>query len=267
MIRVFSGPTADHVWCQISDIFGESEVACRQDSRGGPTREILHAAISIENPRQRWVISRTPPINVAFAIAELVWIMAGRSDLKFLEFWNRELPRYVGEGPELHGAYGRRLREHHTLDQLERAYKALNANPDTRQIVLQIWDSDIDLPGFNGSPVDEDIPCNIVSLLKVRDGKLEWTQVIRSNDVFRGVPYNFVQFTCLQEIIAGWLGIDCGSYNQVSDSLHVYDRDKEQVLNSARLADRMSSPDSLSLTWDQSHFVFGEMERRNRAYD
>lgn len=246
----------------MADTFRESKCVRHQEGRGGPCSEVLHAAISIEDPRQRWVGSRTPPINVAFAIADLVWIIAGRSDLKFLKFWNRELPRYVGEGPELHGAYGHRLREHLTLDQLKRAYEALRANPDTRQIVLQIWDSDIDLPHSDGLPVNQDIPCNVASLLKVRDGKLEWTQVIRSNDVFRGVPYNFVQFTCLQEIVAGWLGIECGSYNQVSDSLHLYDQDKDNVLNSTRSSDGTLSPECLSLPWDQSHSVFRDMELR-----
>ena len=262
MIRVFSGPTADHVWCQMATAFRDTQFTQRQGSRGGPTHEILHAAISIENPRQRWVESRTPPINVAFAIADLVWIVAGRRDLKFLKFWNRQLPRYVGERPELHGAYGNRLRSHLGFDQLKRAYEALRANPDSRQIVLQIWDSGIDLPSSNGSPADQDIPCNLASLLKVRDGKLEWTQILRSNDMFRGVPYNFVQFTILQEIVAGWLGVECGSYNQVADSLHVYEHEMEDVIKSTGTSDRTLNPDCLSLPLDQSHLLFCEMENR-----
>ncbi len=262
MIRVFSGPTADHVWQQMADAFRQSDGICSQKGRGGPTKEILHAAISIEDPRQRWVVSRKPSINVAFALAEVVWIINGRRDLKFLEFWNQALPRFVGPGPELHGAYGHRLRVHLGLDQLKRAYEALRQDPDTRQAVLQIWDSSIDLPRSDGSPVDQDIPCNIFSLLKVRNGKLEWTQIIRSNDLFLGVPYNFVQFTCLQEIIAGWLGIECGSYNQISDSLHLYDRNMEEVLNSMRSSDLSSNPDSLALPWEESEQAFRGMEHR-----
>ena len=29
---------------------------------------------------------------------------------------------------------------------------------------------------------------------------------------FRGMPYNFIQFTTLQEIIAGWLNLDVSEY-------------------------------------------------------
>ena len=201
-------------------------------------------------------------MNVAFALAEIVWIIRGRRDLEFLKFWNRNLSRYVGPGPQLHGSYGHRLRGHLGTDQLKRAYDSLRHEPDTRQVVLQIWDSAVDLPAADGSPADQDIPCNVASLLKVRDGKLEWTQIIRSNDVFLGVPYNFVQFTFLQEIVAGWLGLECGSYNQISDSLHAYEKDMANVVDSAGKLATHDNQDSLALTWDESQLAFCELERR-----
>ena len=52
---------------------------------------------------------------------------------------------------------------------------------------------------------------------------------MRSNDVLLGTPYNFVQYTSLQEILAGWLDIGVGSYNHYSDSLHLYERDIKKI--------------------------------------
>jgi thymidylate synthase len=63
----------------------------------------------------------------------------------------------------------------------------------------------------------------------IRDGRLEWLQVMRSNDLIWGTPINFVQFTYLQEIMAGWLGVNVGSYVHVSDSLHVYQRHWDEL--------------------------------------
>lgn len=185
-----------------------------------------------------------------------------RNDLAFLQAWNSRLQNYVGPGPVLHGAYGHRLHHHLGLDQLERTFAALSHNPDTRQAVLQIWDSAIDLPTADGSPADPDIPCNVVSLLKVREGKLEWLQIIRSNDLFLGVPHNFVQFTCLQEIMAGWLELECGAYHQVSDSLHLYERDKRNVLASESLVDAPHNTDSLKLPRVESELAFRELAHR-----
>lgn len=233
MTRSFSGETADEAWRMSVKALLEDNDVLIQPSRIGPTREILHATFSIGNPRQRWVLSRTPSMNPAFAIAEVIWIMRGRKDSEFLNFWNPALPRFAGDGDTYHGAYGFRLREHLGLDQIERAYNVLSKTPESRQLVLQIWDSRIDLPEEDGSAAAPDIPCNIVSMPKVRNGKLEWFQVMRSNDLFLGTPHNFVQFTCIQEILAGWLGVDIGEYVHVSDSMHCYEKDLSKFSSTA----------------------------------
>ena len=102
----------------------------------------------------------------------------------------------------------------------------------------------------------------MLSLLKVREGKLEWLQVIRSNDLFLGVPHNFVQFTCLQEVMAGWLGIECGAYHQVSDSLHMYADDEEAILASTPMPDLPSNTDSLVLPKESSEAAFRDLGQR-----
>lgn len=223
--RSFNGKTADEAWRLSVQALLDGDNVHVQPSRLGPTREILHATFSIRDPRQRWVLSRTPAINPAFAIAEVIWILLGRRDAAFLNFWNPALPRFAGSEDNYHGAYGYRLREHLGFDQIERAFQVLSSNPDSRQLVLQIWDGRVDLPYSSGMPLAPDIPCNICAMPKIRDGKLEWFQVMRSNDLFLGTPHNFVQFTTLQEILAGWLGVEVGEYVQVSDSMHCYEKD------------------------------------------
>jgi thymidylate synthase len=141
------------------------------------------------------------------------------------------------------------------------AYQALSANPDTRQAVLQIWDCTIDLPNVDGTPRSADIPCNIMSCLKVRDGRLDWTQMLRSNDLVLGTPYNIIQFTTLQEVLAGWLGLELGTYVQMSDSLHIYDRDIEVISNLA-LDPLPANTDSLMLPKMESDRFFGLLEER-----
>ena len=194
----------------------------RQASRAGDTCEALHVAIEIEDPSQHWVLSRSPAVNPAFGIAEVIWILAGSNDANILNYWFPGLPHFSGDGATYPGAYGYRLRRHFGLDQIHRAFDVLNANPDSRQVVLQYWDGRTDLPCSNGVAQTSDIPCNVISMLKVRDGRLDWTQVMRSSDVCRGLPYNFLQFTMLQEMFAGWLDLQLGRYHHWSDSLHAY---------------------------------------------
>ncbi len=250
MFRLFEGATADEVWLKLAAAFRDKSLPL-QESRAGDTREILHAAISISNPRRRWVVSRVPVLSPAFALAETVWLLAGRNDAAFLNYFNSKLPMFAGRGECYHGAYGYRLRSHLGVDQLNRAYDALSRNPASRQVVLQLWDARSDLPTERGLPIADDIPCNVLAMLKVRRERLEWTQVIRSNDLFLGVPHNFVQFTVLQEVLAGWLGMEAGTFNVVSDSLHVYERDLDAIA-AAKEVVVANDEESLALPKDES---------------
>jgi thymidylate synthase len=259
MFQNFEGATANDAWLRIAETFREESSVRAQPSRAGSTREILHACITIDDPRQRWVPSRQPVMSVAFALAEIIWIIRGRNDSSFVNYFNSDLKQYAGNGHTYHGAYGHRLRRTFDIDQLDRAFTALKANPDSRQVVLQIWDARQDLPTPHGKEVAPDIPCNVSSILKVRNGKLEWLQVMRSNDLYRGLPYNLVQFTAVQEIMAGWLGLGLGGYHHISDSLHVYD-DCTHFIHETSMIDAAENTDSLSLGRLESDVAFAILE-------
>lgn len=260
MIPIFSGETADDVWVKVARAISDNGVA-EQPSRAGLTRELLHAVLEILDPKQRWIPSRLPPVNPAFAIAESLWILWGHDDESLPLFFNPKFARFSGPGPVYAGAYGSRLRRAFGLDQLARAADALAANPATRQVVLQIWDAASDMPNPDGSERRADIPCNVLSLLKVRDGRLHWTQVLRSNDVVLGVPHNVVQFTILQEVLAGWLGIPVGPYTQLSDSLHAYAHDLNDV-KAVSPVQALRSDDTLALPLRESRVVLEDLEER-----
>jgi len=72
-----------------------------------------------------------------------------------------------------------------------------------------------------------------------------------SNDIFLGMPYNIIQFTTLQEILAGWLSLELGTYYQISDSLHVYvhDLDKYSIDHER---ESIENTDNLALSKDDS---------------
>lgn len=252
------GKTANEVWIKAASMLLEEKHLLA--SRTGDVFEILHMFMTIENPRQKWIYDRVPPISIGYALAELVWIMNGEDKSDIINFWNPKLPKYAGTGMVYYGAYGKRIRSHFGFDQLEKAYNALQMVPESRQVVIQIYDTKIDFPIQNGQPQSEDIPCNICSLLKVRNGKLEWSQIMRSNDILLGMPYNFVQFISLQEIVAGWLGLEIGSYNHYSDSLHLYKRDFNRIAIGQEC--EIKNDDSLSISKDESERLFKEIFSR-----
>lgn len=250
MIHYFEAETADAVWSEATRLLWNSRASGSQMSRAGETTELLHVILEIRNPRERWVTSRREALNVAFALAEIVWILGGRNDAGFLNYFNSRLPNFAGKDPIYHGAYGERLRSRFGLDQLTRVANVLRANPNSRQAVLQIWNPASDLPQDNGMEAAPDIPCNISSMLKVRANRLHWTQIMRSNDAYLGTPHNLIQFTTLQEILAGWIGVELGSYTHLSDSFHLYTRDTEQCPIAGNESGLPSNQDSLAIPID-----------------
>lgn len=249
MAHLITAQTCDEAWRRAVELVREHGVVetSRHFRKGqGETKEVLHVSINVKDPLQRIVFSR--PINPAFAMAEVIWILAGSNDLNFIKPWNKTMVEFSDDGSMLRGAYGFRLGSDildsrvsarlglkrpmrddpisvFKFDQLHAALMALSDTPHSRQVVLQIWDSLLDFPGHgrDGSPRSKDVPCNLMSHLLIRDGKLHWMQVMRSNDLVWGTPYNFIQWTSIQQVIAGWLGVGVGEFTLQIGSLHVYD--------------------------------------------
>ena len=261
MAEFIMGRTANDVWRKATSMLLRQKDTV--EGRTGNVFETLHSFITIEEPRQKWIYDRVPPVSIAYALAELVWIMNGEDCSDVINFFNPQLEKFAGRGKFYHGAYGKRIRSHFGFDQLEKAYYALQNVPESRQVVIQIYDTKEDFPIDNGKPRDDDIPCNICSMLKVRQGKLEWSQIMRSNDVLLGMPYNFIQFTGLQEILAGWLELDIGTYNHYSDSLHLYNRDISKVDIAEETP--LENKDSLSLCKEETEKLFKEIYERMKS--
>ncbi len=82
-MHAIEGITANDAWSAARALFSAPGVANMAEGRGGRTREVLHVICRIQDPREHWTIARFPPINPAFAIAELAWIITGRNDSAF----------------------------------------------------------------------------------------------------------------------------------------------------------------------------------------
>lgn len=178
------GQSAEDIWVDAARrLQGVTSV---QESRDESTRELLHVAFALTDPRQRIVFAR--PMNPAFAIAEVLWLLSGANDARFLCFWNPRMRRFLdAPSSRFYGAYGHRLGSRPRLnpadaaefrdpvstplDQIYGAYQALRHIQHSRQVVLQIWNSELDLP--DPEPRSNDVPCSICSHLLVRDGRLE----------------------------------------------------------------------------------------------
>jgi len=204
------------------------------ESRDGKVREILDFKTTLLNPYKRMVGGQKRNINVFFLLAEAMWIFAGHKDVSFLTAFNKKMGDFSDDGNVFHAPYGFRLRHWGVrsedkfveenmhiaqgYDQISDAVKIFQNNPNSRQVVLAIWNPDFDL-----GTITKDIPCNDIVIMKIRNGKLYTTVQNRSNDLHWGLPTNIFQFGFLSEILANVLGVTLGTQTHNSHSLHIYD--------------------------------------------
>lgn len=195
-----------------------------QPSQHGNTLEMKEpVSVMYTHPRERVLFDPVRDSNPFLNLFEALWIIQGRNDVAFLEYLVGNMAKYSDDGKTYHGAYGLRMfgekREH--LNQVHEAIHRLKGNPDDRQVVLTIRAaSDIFYTG-------KDNPCNLMVSCKIRGGKLNIHVFNRSNDFVWGLTgTNVVQFSMLQEYMAGMIGVEVGSYHQTTDSMHVYVNDQ-----------------------------------------
>lgn len=208
-----------------------------EPSRDGEVKEVLDFKTQLTNPYRRCVGGYERDINVFFLLAEVMWIALGRKDVKFLTLFNKKMGDFSDDGETFHAPYGYRLRHwgirtedkfienglnvSKGCDQVVDAIRILSENPNSRQVVMEIWNPIFDL-GYK----TKDIPCNDIIMLKIRNGKLITTIGNRSNDLHWGLPTNIFQFSFLTELIAAVLGVELGTQTHNSQSLHIYNWNK-----------------------------------------
>lgn len=185
--------------------------------RGIPTIEYPGPVATVyTHPTERVLWCPVRDANPFFHFFEALWVLYGRSDVRFLARLLPRIAEFSDDGLTFNAPYGYRLRRQHG-DQVDRAIQLLREDPATRRVVLSIWNPS-DLWADS-----KDIPCNDAIALKVRHGKLHMHVWCRSNDIFWGAyGANVVQFSTLLEYIACALGVEVGTYTQNSDSYHMY---------------------------------------------
>ena len=177
-------------------------------------------------------------ISFNAARTELLWILQGRTDLKYLEdngvkYWRPDYERSGRTDETLGPVYGKQWRDFNGVDQLKNLVYSINTNPDSRRLIVSAWAphemKDMALP-----------PCHYAFQVYINNGVMDLMWQQRSADVFLGLPYDITMYGLLLEMLAkgaslkagqlvGQLG-DCHLYNNHLDQAKLYfDRPKRAL--------------------------------------
>ena len=229
--------------------------------RGKKIKELRPVSIEFFNPLRRVTFLRGRRINPFFQLAESLWIISGHSDVAFLDLFNKNMVNFSDDGVYFNASYGERIRSfgknalhrviYNPVDQLEDVYLKLTSDKDSRQATIIISHPQFDNSSYTVGEQGKDIACNLAITFKIRHNKLHMMVFNRSNDILWGLfGANLCQFTTLQELLASWLGVEVGSYHQVTDSLHLYTDTYGSSENEAIFALHPGIEDGTYSIWD-----------------
>lgn len=170
------------------------------------------------------------------AAAEIAWYISGERDATWMRqhapIWdkfvepleklriNDEGYPYTEEFEGVASAYGYRWRNHFGRDQLRLAIEALRNNPTDRRVVVSAWDPSEDGLGAEGQ---KNVPCPAMFTLSISEGHLHSTMLLRSSDVFVGLPYDVLGHALLMDAIACEIGVSVGIAHFTLAHAHLYE--------------------------------------------
>ena len=177
-------------------------------------------------------------------VSELLWFLEGSSDERRLAEILYEKPRQelkdkttiwtanfeaqgraLGyEDGELGPVYGCQWRNFNGqgIDQIQTIINNIKENPESRRHVLTAWN-----PAQIGQMALP--PCHLMAIFTVDNGELSCMFVMRSTDVFLGLPFNIASYALLTHMIAKVTGLRVRELVYVGNDVHIYSNHMEAV--------------------------------------
>jgi thymidylate synthase len=169
----------------------------------------------------------TKKVNFNNALTEILWILKGRTDLKYLtdngvNYWT---PNYEASGRTdgtLGKVYGYQWRNFNGVDQLYNLLKNIKKNPSSRRLMVNAWNpadlNDMALP-----------PCHYGFQVYINNNKLDLMWQQRSVDIFLGLPYDIAMYGLLLHMLAKGFNYRPGQLIAQLGDCHLYNNHLEQA--------------------------------------
>lgn len=214
----------------ITNLLGYPEYV--DSPRGQKTHEITNITMRLTNPKSNMFKNVARDIPKKYLAAELLWYFSGRNDVDFINryssFWNK----ITNPDGSLNSAYGNLIFDKrdsgNNESQWKWAYDSLVKDRDSRQALIHFNRPEHQFEG------NKDFVCTLNGVFIIRDNKLHFSTIMRSNDVFFGLTFDLPFFTLLQQqmhrhLVNIYPGLELGSYTQFDVSLHAYERNFEKL--------------------------------------
>lgn len=199
-------------------------------SRVGETIEIMNFSSNLKDPQSRLILDPLRKHNLDYIKKEFVWYMNKDPSIEYIRKASKFWDNVTDDGCTVNSNYGAKIfkpilqdgidNDWYKKTQYDFVKEELERNPNSRRAV---WFY-IDENDYKKMHTTKDFPCTQLSQFYVRDGKLNQTVYIRSNDLVFGWCNDMPFYSMMQEMLATDLNLKLGELQHVAGSMHIYDR-------------------------------------------
>ena len=243
----FKVDDVDHAWRTLVQNIVMSGISV--SPRGLKTREIDNVILEYPRPGSYSFINEKRRINPVFHLVELFYFLNGRTDGLLADYIDN-MKNYENEQNRFDGSYGPSIYE-----SLPFAISELQNDPSSRRAVIPIIRSH----HLNHNSID--IPCNVFLQFRINNETLEMLVVTRSQDLFRGFLYDTLEFQLLQYFLSKVLFANVGCYYHYISSLHLYENDFSNAIESLSVPDLSSADEPKILKVFNNQYDFWDYSR------
>lgn len=202
----------------------------------GAIHELLDVELVLSDPRKSVLSLPIRNMSRRYAAGELLCYIRGTNKKEDFAFYSKSWNKLANPDGTINSAYGYRM--FHMIDnsnvpqstenRFHYALTQLLENPETKNAVIMLRDdSDLD------PEHQKDRCCTLCLCFNIRDGKLNCRTIMRSQDLWLGLPYDVFCFTRLMQIMLYNYNASCedgkevqlGTYTHQVLNLHLYEKD------------------------------------------
>lgn len=186
------------------------------------TKEMLNSGFTLLDITDNIATARTG-YSLPYMLGGLALCLTDRDDVESTSKFSSFLKCIGDGGVATRSAYDAIVSNRCGFDQVAQVIDTLERDPCSRRAVI-----DFDVPNTGRLETKDEIR-TIALVFELREGKLDCTGIMCSDDVWLGTPYDVVFFTELQKHIANELGVAYGKYTHFAVSLYAYAEDIDRV--------------------------------------
>lgn len=179
------------------------------------TKALYNVSFTIENPTDRVITTPWRKFSLDYAEYEWHWYLSGWPYVTEIKKRAKIWDKMHGGDDRVNSNYGWQWKRN---NQLQKCIEQLRNNPNSRQAWISIYD------GKEKDDYQFDTPCTMCVGFDIKNGKLDMTVIMRSNDLVYGFSVDQYCFSKLQEYVANELNIEVGTYTHFAHDLHIYER-------------------------------------------